>query len=142
MGAAVIVAILGLVLGQVVKNKPSNPAPPAPPPMITRIPENAARPPEAPARGTLLIHAAVDGAQVSVDGVEVVIQEGSARLDVAPDRDHQVIVSAPGRRAWRKVVTVPAGSVLGLEAQLPRVVRAAAKRPREDDVVDAFEGIR
>jgi hypothetical protein len=68
---------------------------------------------------TLLISASVEGASVTIDGIEVgrYLGEPVRQSDIPPG-PHEVAISAPGYRGFHRTITVEEGTTLQVEADL------------------------
>jgi serine/threonine-protein kinase len=90
--------------------------PPAPPPATPSL---------------LVVHASPPGARIAVDGRELEVKAGTASLEVAPGREHHVVVSASHRDPVERRVRLNAGQTLELEIQLhsTRAASNSANRP-------------
>jgi hypothetical protein len=68
---------------------------------------------------TLLISASVEGASVTIDGIEVGRYLGEAvRQSDIPPGPHEVTITAPGYRTFHRTITVEEGTTLQVEADL------------------------
>jgi tRNA A-37 threonylcarbamoyl transferase component Bud32 len=89
----------------------------------------AAPQPPAPANagGVLAVLANASNATIRIDRHVVAQSAPSARIDVRADTRHEVLVTAPGRRPFHRVVYVGKGATVNLGAALaPLATRASA----------------
>jgi serine/threonine protein kinase len=110
----------------------SIPSSPPPPPPVTAAPR---------ARGTLVIHAEPSSARARLDGNELNLARGAARLELDADMQHTLIVSAPKHKTRREPIVVKAGQVAEQRivlSPLPAAPRPTSHSDDDDDVVDPY----
>jgi hypothetical protein len=103
----------------------TTPAPSAP----TELPSPVAAPPETPA--ILVVNTNVPDARIELDGKVVANAVRNARLEVTLSGEHELTVSAAGRRSFQKTFAISAGSVLEMPVTLKAAPTAGASRPKK-----------
>jgi hypothetical protein len=78
-------------------------------------------------------------ARIEVDGKVVAESAANARIELERQGEHQVLVTAPGKRPFKKTVTIAAGAQLELPVNL---LRLASPKPKgsgnKDYMLDPF----
>jgi hypothetical protein len=96
-----------------------------------------------PARpGALIVRVDASNARVLLDGKPVTLDGRTARIEVPAPGEHELQLSAPGRKKILRPVVVEAGATLELEMALPHESRAPERRNDPDYLVDPFGGER
>ena len=121
--------------------EPTPAATPAPPPSAaaTAAPSPAPTPAPTPAvapaatSGHLAITVNVPNARIQVDGAVLVERGKAGEADLAADRSHDVLITAPGRKPYRHEVRVVAGQRVDLPVELAKGV-AATPPPKKVSV--------
>ena len=135
---------------------PPSPPPPQSPPPSRLEPARAIA-----AVGTLVLSIDADNARVELDGRVVASSARAVRLELEAERPHALVISAPGRRPFRRDVTAASGAVVEVAAHLPpravatgspRAKAAGARRdggarpaaPEDDDeaAIDPYGAVR
>jgi serine/threonine-protein kinase len=88
----------------------------------------------------LIVRVDAPNAHVFLDGKSMPLDGRVARIDVATPGEHELALSAPGRKKILRPVVVEAGATLELEVPLPHESRAPGKRNDPDYLVDPFRG--
>jgi serine/threonine-protein kinase len=114
---------------------PAPAAAPLPPP----APARAAEP--APAPAIVVINTNVDDARIELDGKVAAEAARNARLEVAQEGEHEIVVSAAGRKLFRKRFSASPGAILEIPVTLksassPSASRLPKSKPKKND--DSF----
>jgi serine/threonine protein kinase len=91
------------------------------------------------AAGRLVVRIDASGARMLLDGKPVDVDGRIARIDVPSPGQHDLALSAPGRKRIVRMVTVEPGATLELDLSLPREARSAADHRNDPDyLMDPF----
>jgi serine/threonine-protein kinase len=99
----------------------------APPPAPTAAP--APTEPAAPAPAIVLINVNVDDARIELDGKVVAESARNARVEVPSGGSHDIVVSAPGRKTFKKNFSASSGVTLEVPVTLRSASSASPSRP-------------
>jgi hypothetical protein len=141
VGGAVAVGVVGVAAAMFGLRTREVPPPPAVPAVIAPVampalPVEAKADPQRAAPGIIMVRVNVPEAHIELDGHVVATAAQGTRITVEQPGDHELLVSAPGRRTLTKMVTVTPGSTVDLNVKLERA--KAAAHPNGDYLVDPF----